>query len=257
MALVPAKILADNRQDPGPTGGEVTVALARGGLGEGMIGFVGGARRTTSRLLDGDFPKVRNLLPDHHSAQPRSRSRRCRGGPRVALGPSAPPRSGCRQRRTGWSSRPVAPKTRGPARRWSALRRRRDAGRVQPRVLLDGLAALDGPMAVLSMTDPAQAGRTRAGDADGEIILGYRYLIMPIRSGPDAAGIPTYPGGERTSKAREKTMQLGLIGLVGWVATSGAAAPAPAMRSSGRPEPGGHRRVRARRPGRAAGRPRA
>src|SRR2546430_10293873 len=71
QALVPAKILADAAKTLGPLGGEVTVALARGGMGEGMIGFVGGARRTTSRLLDGEFPKVRNLLPDHHNAQAR------------------------------------------------------------------------------------------------------------------------------------------------------------------------------------------
>src|SRR5436190_9168339 len=85
QALVPAKILADTAKTLGPLGGDVTVALTRGGIGEGMIGFVGGGsggagteggtagggRRTTSRLLDGDFPKVRNLLPDHHSARAR------------------------------------------------------------------------------------------------------------------------------------------------------------------------------------------
>src|SRR5204862_373117 len=69
QALVPAKIPADTAKTLGPLGGDVTLALARGGMGEGMIGFVGGERRTTSRLLDGDFPKVRNLLPDHHNAQ--------------------------------------------------------------------------------------------------------------------------------------------------------------------------------------------
>lgn len=29
-----------------------------------MIGFEGGGRRTTTRLLDGEFPKYRALLPD-------------------------------------------------------------------------------------------------------------------------------------------------------------------------------------------------
>src|SRR5262249_9129668 len=49
-AFVPARILADTARALGPLGGEVTVALARGGVGEGMIGFAGGPRRTTSRL---------------------------------------------------------------------------------------------------------------------------------------------------------------------------------------------------------------
>jgi DNA polymerase-3 subunit beta len=51
-------------------GGEVTIALAASGTGEGIIGFEGvgpgGVRRTTTRLLDGEFPKVRNLFPAEH-----------------------------------------------------------------------------------------------------------------------------------------------------------------------------------------------
>src|SRR5262249_20760838 len=67
----PARTLADTAKTLGPAGGEVTVALSRGGVGEGMIGFAGGSRRTTSRLLDPDFPKIRSLFPDTHS--PRAR----------------------------------------------------------------------------------------------------------------------------------------------------------------------------------------
>ena len=52
-ALVPAKTLNDTAKTLGPLGGEVTLALAQGNAGEGMIGFAGGTRRTTSRLLDG------------------------------------------------------------------------------------------------------------------------------------------------------------------------------------------------------------
>ena len=41
-----------------------------GGSGEGIIGFegsaAGGTRRTTTRLLDGEFPKVRSLFPTEH-----------------------------------------------------------------------------------------------------------------------------------------------------------------------------------------------
>src|SRR5918912_2541798 len=48
-ALVPARTLNDTAKTLGPLGGEVTLALAHGNVGEGMIGFVGGTRRTTSR----------------------------------------------------------------------------------------------------------------------------------------------------------------------------------------------------------------
>ena len=51
-------------------GPEVTIALSSGGSGEGIIGFEGsapgGTRRTTTRLLDGEFPKVRSLFPNEH-----------------------------------------------------------------------------------------------------------------------------------------------------------------------------------------------
>ena len=69
-ALVPARTLADTAKTLGPLGGNVTVALATAGAGEGMIGFAGPARRTTSRLLDGQsYPPVRSLFPASFAAE--------------------------------------------------------------------------------------------------------------------------------------------------------------------------------------------
>ena len=73
-ALVPAKVLADTAKSL--TGGtEITIALASSGAGEGIIGFEGsaggGVRRTTTRLLDGEFPKVRSLFPQEHQTTAR------------------------------------------------------------------------------------------------------------------------------------------------------------------------------------------
>ncbi len=68
-ALVPARVLGDTAKAL-TSGGEVTIALASTGTGEGIIGFegeaAGGRRRTTTRLLDGEFPKVRSLFPHEH-----------------------------------------------------------------------------------------------------------------------------------------------------------------------------------------------
>jgi DNA polymerase-3 subunit beta len=68
-ALVPAKVLGDTAKSL-TSGPEVTIALATSGSGEGIIGFegaaAGGSRRTTTRLLDGEFPKVRSLFPSEH-----------------------------------------------------------------------------------------------------------------------------------------------------------------------------------------------
>ena len=47
-------------------GEEVILSLAPGGSGDGIIGFEGhgaaGDRQTTTRLLDGEFPKVRHIM---------------------------------------------------------------------------------------------------------------------------------------------------------------------------------------------------
>jgi DNA polymerase III subunit beta len=68
-ALVPARVLGDTARSL-TAGSDVTIALAAGGSGEGIIGFEGsgpgGTRRTTTRLLDGEFPKVRSLFPNEH-----------------------------------------------------------------------------------------------------------------------------------------------------------------------------------------------
>ena len=65
-ALVPARVLGDTAKSL-TAGSEVTIALSASGCGEGLIGFEGtgpgGVRRTTTRLLDGEFPKVRSLFP--------------------------------------------------------------------------------------------------------------------------------------------------------------------------------------------------
>ena len=49
--------------------------------------------------------------------------------------------------------------------------------------MLDGLSALDGPVAVLSFTDPKKPAIIAPAGEDGEISSGYWYLIMPVRIG--------------------------------------------------------------------------
>jgi DNA polymerase-3 subunit beta len=66
-ALVPARTLADTAKSLADVD-SVIIALSSGGAGEGLIGFEGHGRRTTTRLLDGEFPKYRSLLPTESSA---------------------------------------------------------------------------------------------------------------------------------------------------------------------------------------------
>lgn len=64
-ALVPAKTLADAAKS---MTGEVELALATATAGSGLVGLSANGRRTTSRLLEGEFPKYRSLLPSESSS---------------------------------------------------------------------------------------------------------------------------------------------------------------------------------------------
>lgn len=70
VALVQGRSLSETARALGDSE-QVTIALSDGGAGEGLIGFEGVAsgehRRTTNRLLDGEFPKYRALLPSDSS----------------------------------------------------------------------------------------------------------------------------------------------------------------------------------------------
>jgi DNA polymerase-3 subunit beta len=49
--------------------------------------------------------------------------------------------------------------------------------------LLDGLHALDGPIAVMSFTDPRKPAIIAPAAEDGTASSDYWYLIMPVRIG--------------------------------------------------------------------------
>jgi DNA polymerase-3 subunit beta len=184
-ALVPARTLADTAKTLGPLGGDVTLALARGGMGEGMIGFVGGARRTTSRLLDGEFPNVRNLLGHQHNAQAHI--------PVPALVEVVRRVALVAERTTpvrlsfGEDGLVVEAGGTEDARASEAMDCRYEGEPMQiafnPGYLLEGLGALGAPVAVLSLTDTRKPASLAPAGEDGEVVAGYRYLIMPIRIG--------------------------------------------------------------------------
>jgi DNA polymerase III subunit beta len=196
-ALAPARTLADTAKTLGPLGGEVVLALAHGGAGEGLLGISGGggdaaagretdhgSRRTTSRLLDGaNYPPVRSLFPDASNAQARvAVAALTEVVRRVALvAERATPV------RLSFSDEGLVVEAGGTeeARASEAM----DAiftGEpltiaFNPQYLLDGLAALGAPTAVLSFIDAFKPAVISPAGEDGEIIPGYRYLIMPIR----------------------------------------------------------------------------
>jgi len=195
-ALVPARTLAETARAL-TAGPEVTLALSdtRGsGSSEGMIGFEGAGRRTTSRLLEGEFPKYRSLLPSESTAQAEVAT-----GPfvdavkRVALvaARNAPVR-------LGFSADGVVLEAGGADDAQASEQldcRWEDAGSVtgsgepfsiafNPQYLLDGLGAVDSDTTTLSFTGPTRpavlTGKRDAAATEG-VPADYRYLLMPVR----------------------------------------------------------------------------
>ncbi|SDT73674.1 DNA polymerase III subunit beta [Actinoplanes derwentensis] len=183
-SLVPAKTLNDTAKALGPGGGSVTLALAQGSAGEGMIGFAGGARRTTSRLLDGaNYPPVRSLFPASHNAEARiSVSALVEVVRRVAL---------VAERQTpvllSFSEDGVVVEAGGTEEaRASEATEAEFTGEpltigFNPQYLIDGLQNLGAPTAVFAFVDAFKPAVISPAAESGEIIPGYRYLIMPIR----------------------------------------------------------------------------
>ena len=183
-ALVPAKTLNDTAKTMGPLGGDVTLALAQGNAGEGMIGFAGGTRRTTSRLLDGaNYPPVRSLFPASHNAEARvSVAAVVEVVRRVAL---------VAERTTpvllSFNEDGLVIEAGGTeeARASEAMEATFTGEPLtigfNPQYLIDGMQNLGAQTAVMSFVDAFKPAVISPAAEDGEIVPGYRYLIMPIR----------------------------------------------------------------------------
>ena len=87
VLLVPGRTLLDTAKSLGTTG---SIDLAFGGAagGDGLVGFEAGQRRSTTRLLDGEYPKS----PPSSRPPPRPRSswRRPSSSRRSSAWPSSP-----------------------------------------------------------------------------------------------------------------------------------------------------------------------
>lgn len=183
VALVPAKTLADTAKSL--TGGDwVTLALASGTGGEGLIGFDGGGRRTTTRLLEGEFPKYRSLLPEESASFATIETAPfVEAVKRVSLVAerNTPVRlnftAGQLVLEAGSGDEAQASEALD-----AELRGEDISIAFNPGYLLDGLGAIDAPFAQLAMTTSTKpAVLTGKQAADAESMSEYRYLLMPVR----------------------------------------------------------------------------
>ncbi|MGH3756628.1 DNA polymerase III subunit beta [Actinophytocola sp.] len=178
--LVPARTLADAAKALGTAGATVELSLAPG---DGLIGLSGSGRRTTSRLLDTEFPRYRQLLPSEQTATAiievaplveaikrvslvAERGTQVRlefgeSGLRLSAGGDD---EGSAEEEIGvdYTGEPVTIA-------------------FNPSFLQEGLSALHADRAELTFTTPSRPALIKPVGEDGTVVAGYLHLLMPVR----------------------------------------------------------------------------
>lgn len=186
-ALVPARVLAETARSL-TTGSSLDLALSTAGSGNGLIGFEsqasGGTRRTTTRLIEGAFPNVRQLFPNTSEITASVETAALIDSvKRVSLvaGRNTPVRlaftEGMVTMEAGNGEEAQASES------LEALVTGGDISiGFNPTYLLDGLGVIDGSHVHVSMTQPARpAAFASLSDPDETPSLDFRYLLMPLR----------------------------------------------------------------------------
>jgi DNA polymerase III subunit beta len=185
--LVPARALSETARAL-TAGAEVAIALAvpgdEGQGGDGMIGFEGAGRRTTTRLLGGEFPRYQALLPTTlNSTAELAAGALAEAVKRVAL---VAERNTAVQLSFSSGQLMLEAGTGDEAQAEEVLEASFDGDDLSiafnPQYLLDGLSAIDSDTARISFTEPRKPALiTGKPGPDGH--PDYRYLLMPIRLG--------------------------------------------------------------------------
>lgn len=181
--LIPARTLADIAKALASVD-DVTLALADGGSGEGLIGFEGAGRRTASRMLDFDFPKYRTLLPSESSCTAVvDTAELIDAAKRVAL--VAERNMPIRLSFSG-SEVTLEAGAMEEAQASEAIESRVDGDAIDiafnPQFLLDGLAAVNSAQVMFSFLQSNRPAVLMGIDAEtGQPRTEYKYLLMPVR----------------------------------------------------------------------------
>ncbi|MFV0464179.1 MAG: DNA polymerase III subunit beta [Nostocoides sp.] len=183
VALIPARTLSETAKSLGAAGA-VDLSLGAAVGGGGLVGFEAGSRRTTTRLLDGDYPKVASIFPTSTDTEAVVQTEELvEAVKRVAL--VAERNTPVRLRFTdeqlaieagsgdeAQASEAVTASLTGPELEIA----------FNPTFLLDGLHAVGTSYTRFSFTEPSRpAVLTGQIEASGEHDPSYRYVLMPVR----------------------------------------------------------------------------
>ncbi len=181
VALVPARTLSDTAK---ALGASASVEIHLGGTADGLIGFEAGQRRSTTRLLDGEYPKVTSIFPS--SAETESvieTAALVEAVKRVAL---------VAERNTPVRLRFSDGKVLIEAGAGDDAQANESVEAVltgpeieiafNPQFLLEGLGAVGTTYSRLSFTQSSRpAVLSGQAELDGDADTSYRYVLMPVR----------------------------------------------------------------------------
>ena len=183
VALIPARTLSDTARALGASG---SIELALGGStgGDGLIGFEAGQRRTTTRLLDGEYPKVTSIFPSSVETEAVIQTAALvEAVKRVSL--VAERNTPIRLKFTDGQVT-IEAGTGDDAQASEAVESTLTGPEIEiafnPHFLLDGLGAVGTAYSRLSFTQPSRpAVLSGQAEADGDADQSYRYVLMPVR----------------------------------------------------------------------------
>lgn len=183
VLLIPARTLAETAKSLGASAA-VDLALGDVAGGEGLVGFEAGQRRTTSRLLDGDYPKVSSIFPTSVETEAVvETSALIEAVRRVSL--VAERNTPVRLRFT--DGQVIIDAGAGEdAQASEAVESTLTGDEIEiafnPHYLLDGLGAVGTPYSRLSFTQASRpAVLSGQAEQEGENDTSYRYVLMPVR----------------------------------------------------------------------------
>ena len=183
VVLIPAKTLSDTARSLGAAG-SVDLAVGSAAGGDGLVGFEAGSRRTTTRLLDGEYPKVSSIFPTSTDTEAVVKTADLvEAVKRVAL---VAERNTPVRLRFGDDQVAIEAGTGDDAQASEAVESTVTGPDIEiafnPHYLLDGLGAVGTAYTRISFTQASRpAVLSGQESADGEADLSYRYVLMPVR----------------------------------------------------------------------------
>ena len=183
VCLIPARTLSETAKSLGAAG-SVDIAFGDASRGDGLVGFEAGQRRTTTRLLDGEYPKVTSIFPTSvDTVSVVDTQALVEAVRRVAL--VAERNTPVRLRFTDGQVA-IEAGTGDDAQGSEAVEATLTGPEIEiafnPQFLLDGLGVLNAPFTRLAFTQASRpAVISGQAEADGESDESYRYVLMPVR----------------------------------------------------------------------------